>query len=534
MIKAKITRITRGAYKDLCQKNKELYVKDLRIEITSPVLEKFGDYSCNIAFLIARKTKKNPLKIAKLLKKKIEQNRDFQKVFEKVEIAGQGFLNFYLKKEFLQEQVKKILREGKDFGKINLGKGKNLQVEFISANPTGPLTIGNARGGPFGDCLANLLQFVNWRVERAYYVNDCGKQIVELGKSILGKGGKYKGEYIEKLREIIKEKDPYKAGKRAAKIIINKIIKPTIKKIGIKYDEWFFESDLYKTGKIDETIELLRKKGLTYEKDGALWFKSKKFGDIRDRVLVKKDGTRTYLAGDIAYHRYKFEEKKFNKVINIWGADHYGDVPGLQAGISAIGHKGKLEIILLQFVTLVKGGKQVKMSKRKGTYVTMDELLNEVGKDVVRFFFLERSPDKHVEFDLDLAKEQSEKNPVYYVQYAYARICSILRKIKVGDEKLEISKRNLELLNDPKEIELIKQLIRFPEVIESCAKDYQIQRLPHYALDLAKSFHQFYHNCQVLTENSELTKARKSLLIATKILLENLFAIMGISAPERM
>lgn len=534
MTKTKIARIIQKEYKKLCQKRTELYVKDLKIEISRPVLEKFGDYSCNIAFLIAKKKNKKPFKIAQILKEKIENNSDFQKICEKVEIAGSGFLNFYLKKEFLQEQLRKILKQGSDFGKINLGKGKKVQVEFISANPTGPLTIGNARGGPFGDCLANLLKFANYKVEKAYYVNDCGKQIVELGNSLLGKGGKYKGKYIEDIKKKIKAKDPYRAGQEGARIIIKELIKPVVRKLGIQYDEWFFESSLYKSGKIDQVINILEKKGLTYKKDGALWFKSKKFGDFRDRVLVKKDGTKTYLAGDIAYHRYKFEEKKFDKVINIWGADHHGDVPGLQAGISALGHKGKLEIILLQFVTLFEQGKPVKMSKRKGTYITMDELLNEVGKDVVRFFFLEKSADRHLDFNLDLAKEQSEKNPVYYVQYAYTRICGILRKLKIKDEKVKIFKSTLERLNDPREIELIKQLIRFPEIIEGCAKDYQVHRMTHYVLDLASAFHAFYDNCSIMGAEDKLRNARITLLLATKTVLENALKIMGISAPKRM
>ncbi|MCD6115222.1 arginine--tRNA ligase [bacterium] len=533
MVKTKIKRIITKEYKNLCREQKSLYVKNLRVEISRPVLEKFGEYSCNIAFLIGQEKKKDPRQIAGFLKKRLEKNKTAQKIFSKIEIAGSGFLNFYLKKEFLQDALKEILRKGRNFGKINLGREKKVQVEFISANPTGPLTIGNARGGPFGDCLANVLKFANYKVEKAYYVNDCGKQIMELGKSLLGKGTKYQGEYIKEIGKKIKAKDFYRAGQQGARIILEKIIKPVVERLGIKYDEWFFESTLYKSSSIKKTINLLTKKGLTYRKDGAIWFKSKKFGDVRDRVLVKKDGTKTYLAGDIAYHRYKFEKKKFNKVINIWGADHYGDVAGLQAGMSALGHKGKLDIILLQFVTLIEEGKPVKMSKRRGRYITMEELLDEVGKDVVRFFFLEKSADKHLEFDLNLAREQSEKNPVYYVQYAYARICSILRRYK-GVENFEPKSKELKLLTSPYELVLIKEILKFPEVIEEIVQGYQVQRLPKYALELASAFHQFYHHCQVLTSDDNLTRARVALILATKNTLENLFQLMGIDAPRKM
>ena len=533
MIKAKIKRIVEKEYKNICRKQKGWKIKNLKPEILQPTVKKFGDYSCNIAFLIAQARKKNPGQIAVFFKKCLEKNKDAQKLFAKIEIAGSGFLNFYLKKEFLQDELKKALKKGKDFGKINLGKGKKIQVEFISANPTGPLTIGNARGGPFGDSLANVLKFANYKVEKAYYVNDCGKQIVELGKSLLGKGGKYQGEYIKEIKKKIKTKDPYQAGQKGARIILEEIIKPVVEKLGIKYDEWFFESMLYESGRLEETINLLIKKGLTYTKEGALWFKSKKFGDVRDRVLVKKDGTKTYLAGDIAFHRYKFEEKKFDKVINIWGADHHGDVAGLQAGVSALGHKGKLDIILLQFVTILQDGRPVRMSKREGKFITMEELLNEVGRDVVRFFFLERSADKHLEFDLNLAREQSEKNPVYYIQYAYARICSILRKYR-RVKNLKPRSKELRLLTSPQEITLIKEILRFPEIVEEISQNYQVQRLPKYSLELASAFHQFYHNCQVLTKDDSLTKARISLIIATKNVLKNLFELMGISAPQKM
>jgi arginyl-tRNA synthetase len=298
--------------------------------------------------------------------------------------------------------------------------------------------------------------------------------------------------------------------------------------MGIKFDKWISETWLHKTNRVAKALSLLKKRNLVYEKEGAQWFKSSQFGDQRDRVIIKQDGWKTYLAGDAGLHYYKFTEKKFTKVINIWGADHYGDVPGLQAVVEALGHKGKLDILIQQFVTLFKDGKELRMSKRAGVYVTMDQLLKIVGLDVARFFFLQKSRDTHLNFDIDLAKEQSAKNPVYYIQYAYARICSILRKTTKQNGY------NLKLLKHKSEISLIKQLLRLPEMIEDTSNDYQIQRLPQYALDLAASFHQFYRSCKVISKNRDLTKARTALITATKIVLENTLNLIGVSSPEKM
>ena len=387
-----------------------------------------------------------------------------------------------------------------------------------------------ARGGAIGDVLANVLKKAGYKTEKAYYINDYGMQILTLGHSVLKNDkAQYKGEYIDYLHKKIKDKDPYKVGEKAAKIIVKEMIKKTTDNFGIKYDEWISETSFYKSKAVDKVLEKLNKKGLIYKKEGALWFKSKKFGDQRDRVVVKKDGWKTYLAGDIAFHEYKFNKKKFNKVINVWGADHFGDILGLQAAVEAIGHKGKLDIIILQFVTLFEKGKQLKMSKRKGTYVTIDELLKEVGKDVARFFFLNKSFDTHLNFDLKLAKEQSQKNPVYYVQYAYARICSILKKEKGSKTKADFS-----LLKHSSEIKLIKELVKFPEMIEKMANDYQVQRLPQYMIDLATVFHKFYKDCKVLVEDEKLQQARIALILATKTVLKETFDLMAILAPEKM
>jgi len=493
------------------------------LQISHSLKSDYGDFSTNIAMIIAKKTGKNPIQIAERIKKEIEN------LFEKIEIAGPGFINFFLFKEDIQKELKNILK--KDFGSFKIGNGKKVQIEFISANPTGPLTVGNARGGPLGDVLGSVFKRAGFKVEKAYYVNDCGMQIETLGHSVLkDEQAKYKGEYVDELNKRIKEKDPYKAGKQASLIILNEMIKKTVGKMKIKYDEWFFESNLHKKKKIEKILRYLDEKGLVYEKEGAKWFKSSEYGDKRDRVVVKANKDYTYLAGDIAYHRYKFEKKKFDKVINVWGSDHQEDIPGIKAAVQALGHKGKLEFILLQFVTLFEKGKEFKMSKRQGKYVTMAELLNSVGSDVTRFFFLQKGANTHLNFDLSLAKEQSEKNPVYYIQYAFVRINSILKKAK--NQKSSI--KNLDLLSHPSELKLIKQLTVFSDIIEDTVEDYQVQRIPQYAIDLSSCFHQFYQDCRVLSEDKTLNQARLSLVLATKLVLKKALDIMGISAPEKM
>ena len=503
------------------------YEGDFSIKVLRSQKASFGDYSVSVAMEVAKTEKKNPMEVAEKLKENIKG-----KYFEKVEVAAPGFINFFISKEYVFKEIGDVLKKGAKFGQFPLKKEK-IQVEFISANPTGPLTVGNGRGGPFGDVLANVLKQYGYIVKKAYYINDHGKQILSLGHSVLkDEEAKYTGEYIDKLHRKLKGKDPYRIGKLAAKIIMDTMIKKTIKKLNIKFDEFFSESILHKGNNVETVIQLLRDEGLTYEQEGAEWFMSTALGDERDRVIIKSDGEKTYLLGDIAYHKYKFEKKKFDKVINIWGADHFGDVAGLIAGVEAMGHINKLQILLLQFVTVVKDGKTVRMSKRLGTAITMDDLLDELSPDVIRFFFLMKSADTHLNFDLDLAKEQSEKNPVFYVQYAHARIASILKNAK---KVLRIRKiRNVELLTHNREIELMKQILRFPEVVEDTAHDYEVHRIPQYALDLANSFHKFYADCHVLTDDLKLREARLGLAAAAKIALKNTLNLMGISAPGKM
>jgi len=444
-----------------------------------------GDYSTNVAMIIARKEGKNPQEVAKLLIKKMEDKR------WKVEIAGPGFINFFLSDEYL----KKV----KVDTKLKVRKGK-INVEFISANPTGPLTLGNGRGGFGGDVLSNVLEKAGYNVTREFYINDRGKQVQGL------KEGVYKGEA------------------RTATQIQKENKKVITKEMKIKFDIWFSEKSLIK--EIAKSLAFLKKKSLTYEKDNALWFKSTSFGDDKDRVLVKENGETTYLASDIAYLKNKFN-RGFKKLIIFLGADHHGYIGRMKAAVEALGHdKEQLDFIIMQLVTLMESGEAKRMSKRAGVYKTIKELIDNLGLDVVRFFFIQRGANSHLIFDLDLAKEKSEKNPVYYVQYAYARMSSILRKAKVKPS-------NLNLLGE-EDMKLLKQVIRFPEIIEDTAKDYQIQRVPQYAIELAESFHRFYQCCPVISDDKKLTASRLALVKITRGILKEVLDLMGISAPEKM
>jgi len=523
-------RTTKTIIKKLIEKEvRFLGFGDFDFVVEKPKEKEHGDYATNAALQIAKKTKKNPLEIAELLKNKLQN----LSLFEKIEVIKPGFINFFLSKEYLQKQLMKI---DKTFGELKIGRGKRVNIEFVSANPTGPLTLGNGRGGFFGDVLANLLEKAGFSVVREYYINDAGEQIKKLGHSVLGDSqAVYSGKYINTLRERIKEKDPQKAGEIASKIILEEMIKSTLKRLKIRFDVWFSEKKLYETNEVEKTIKILNKKGLVYEKEGALWFKSTKFGDDKDRVLKKADGQYTYFASDIAYLRNKFK-RGFKKLIFVFGADHHGYIKRMKSAIMALGKSPDCaDFILFQVVFLYEKGKKIKMSKRAGTFVTLDELVDRVGLDVARFFFLERSFGNHLKFNMDLAIEKSERNPVFYVQYAYARICSILRKSKKNVSfKSRTKKSQVKLLNHPSELMLIKQLLRFPEIIEDIAKDYHVHRLPQYAIELATYFHRFYRDCRVLADDKELLRARLFLVLAVKYVLKNTLNLMGISAPEKM
>lgn len=515
MIREEIKKLAENAIK-------KLYKIKAEVSIDNSGNKDFGDYSTNAALLF----KKNPQEIAGNIK---------SPVLERIEVRN-GFINFFVSKNYLQKQVGEILKQKEKFGSLKAGKGEKVNVEFISANPTGPLTLGNGRGGFCGDVLANVLSKVGFKVRREYYVNDRGEQIVKLGHSVLGDSqAVYRGPYIEEIKERIKSKSALKAGQETAKIILEEMIKPSVRKMGIKFDVWFSEKSLYEKKEVNKALNLLREKDLVYEKEGALWFKSTQFGDDKDRVLVKENGEATYLASDIAYLKNKFK-RGFNRLIFFWGADHYGYIERIKSAAEALGYKKEqIGIIIMQLVQLFWQGKEVKMSKRTGIYLTIDEIIEEAGLDSARFFFLARSPGSHLNFDMDLAKEQSEKNPVYYVQYAHARICSILRKYEMQKLKTKTTTQNLKLLTHSSELNLIKQLIRLPEIVQDTAKDCQVQRLTQYAIELAGALHQFYQDCQVLLpDDQNLTQARLCLILAAKTVLKNTLDLLGIKALEQM
>jgi arginyl-tRNA synthetase len=535
MVKEKISKLLNKITKKIIKKEGVRNFKFEKFEIEHPKNKNFGDYSTNLALVLAKHLKKDPMEIGEKIKAQISKAKT--DLFEKIEVVKPGFINFFLKKEFLQKKVLEIIKEKKNFGKLKIGKKQKVQVEFISANPTGPIHVGNARSSFFGDLLAKVLERSGYKVEREYFIND-GKfntQIRTLGQTALGRGTAYLTEelkvQIKKLKNKLKKiTDEGEAGYLLAQEIQKENKKFIEKKLKIKFDNWVSEQKLYEQKRVEKIFQWLKKKGLTYEKDGAFWIKLSEFGAEKDEVLIKKEGDPSYFLSDIAYHKFKFE-RNFKKIINIWGADHQGHVKRMKILAKVLGYKGDFEILICQIVTL-KGGK--KFSKRKGEIITLKQLIDEVGLDVVRFFYLTKSLSTQMEFDLDLAKEQSEKNPVYYIQYAHARICSILKKLKTQNSKLKINAKNLKFLNHPAELELIKQLIKFPEIIEDCAKDYQLQRIPQYALNLASLFHQFYQECKVLTEDKNLMEARLNLILATKIVLKNVLDLMGISAPEKM
>jgi arginyl-tRNA synthetase len=499
--------------------------------------EGMGDYATNVALLLAKEVGKSPMEVAGELADFFRRPTSKNSLqFEKIEAAKPGFLNFWLTEKTLQYTDNLINKEKEKYGSSEIGKGKKIHLDFVSANPTGPVHIGNARGGPLGDVLANVLEKVGYQSYREYYVNDAGNQVEILGHSILEDSeAQYSGDYIKEIRKKIEESDPKKAGERGVEIILAEIIKPSMEKFGIRFDNYFSEKELQASGKVEEVIKILEEKNLIYEKEGAVWFKSTEFGDDKDRVVVKSTGEKTYFGSDIAYHKEKLD-RGFEKLIDIWGADHHGEVKRTEGALKALGYDDKLDVILTQFVRVIKDGQEMKMSKRAGTYVSVDDLIDEVGRDATRFFFLMHSADTHMTFDLDLAKEKSEKNPVYYIQYAHARIASILKKAEESNLISDIRK-----ILEPssgvhsKERALVFELLKFPDLVEEISQNYAVHFLPQYAIGLADKFHSFYADCRVIDEeNLDLTAQRLELIKAVKIVLAEVLRLMGISAPEKM
>ena len=512
----------------------------------------FGDYTSNIPLQLAKsktvENKQSPLMIAKELGVRVKGAESSGEWLNKVEVAGAGFLNFFIKPEILAQDLAEILKKGSQFGKNNLGVDKKVQVEFISANPTGPLTLANGRGGALGDALANILIYSGYSVEREFYVNDTGNQVRLLGASVKAAAGviepaenHYQGGYIKDLIGPFQDKldlADLELGYLVADYLLERQMKPAIERLGVHFDEFYSERSLHNNNKLDQVLNLLREKQLLYEKDGATWFKSTQFADDKDRVLVTSEvetGQKrpTYYLTDIAYHIEVFSEG-VNKKINLWGADHHSYAIRFKGVMEALGYKDRLDVILMQMVKLYKEGKEVKMSKRAGNFVTLDELLDQVSQDVARFFFLMYAPNSHINFNLDLAQEASQKNPVYFVQYAHARMSGILEK-GVGIQSMGYSAERLGLLVDPYETALIKHLLGFPGLVESIAKSYKVHSLTEYCIALADLFHKFYEYCPVLNaQNEELKASRSSLVQAAQTVLANALGLMGISAPHKM
>ena len=526
-----------------------------RIEVELSRDPGHGDYASNVAMILASQAKKNPREIAKILSEGID---DREGVLVKVEIAGPGFLNFFVREGGLTALLEAVGRQGNRYGSSDLGKGQRVQVEFVSANPTGPLHIGHARGAVVGDVVANILAAVGYQVSREYYINDAGNQMNNLGKSVLLRyrellgetaefpEGCYKGDYIRDLASELLKRDGEKHLVRdAAEVIpgftdyaagaILEGIKEDLRTFGVIFDLYFSERELYRDEGVEKLLLDLEKKGFVYREGGALWFRTTAFGDEKDRVVVRQNGDPTYFAADIAYHRNKFL-RGFETVIDIWGADHHGYIPRMSAAVQALGHeKETLKIILVQLVNLLRDGKPAAMSTRSGEFVTLREVVDEVGRDAARYNFLMRRSDSHLDFDLELAKKQSNENPVYYVQYAHARICSILRMAaERGIAAPAAGEVDASLLRLPEEIELIKAITRFPEVVGGAARTLEPHRLTFYLNDLAALFHSYYNRNKVISGDGALTGARLFLVSSVLTVLKNALNMLGVSTPENM
>jgi arginyl-tRNA synthetase len=533
------------------------YSDNAKLTFDKPKDAAHGDITTNIAMLLAKSEKKNPRAVAQEIIGKLDVD---PKYVSKVELAGPGFINFRFTGEFFTAQIGDILKHAKSFGGKNIGGDKKTQVEYVSANPTGPLSVGHGRQAAIGDTIANLLVWTGHDVTREYYYNNAGRQMRLLAEStyaryrqlfdssyIFPEDG-YQGDYIREIADDFKKdrgdsivmlplEEALATCKEFAEQELFQAIKKVLARMGVVHDVYFNEDSLYKSGKIEEVIAEFRNKGLAYDQDGAVWLKTSALGLDQDRVIVKSTGEPTYRLPDIAYHREKFR-RGFELIVDVFGADHIATIPDVLAGIKALGYDPeKVKVVIHQFVTLMRDGEQVKMSKRLANFVTLDELIDEVGPDAVRYFFLMRSTSSHLEFDLNLAKEQSEKNPVYYLQYAHARIASILRfaheqgTFNTSDSLTGI---DYSLLKGPTEIALTKLLLDFPETIESCAMNFEPHWLTTYLQDVATAFHKFYHEHRIVIPELDIAKVRLALCLATKTVLANGCKILGIEAPERM
>ena len=543
-----------------------------------------GDYATNIALMLSKQAKMNPVDLAKIIVDQLEESS----FINKIEIAGPGFINFFISDESSSSVVSEIIDQGPLYGSSEIGQGKKVLLEYVSAHPTGPLHVGLGRGAAYGATISNLLRAVGFKVDNEYYVNDAGRQMDILAVSIylryLSLCGEnlrfpdngYQGQYIKDIAQVIYDssgeefykksdliftnvsKDGSEGGDKESHIdgLIEKSkstlgdgfkaifkagiesilsgIKSDLAEFGVVFEKWFSEQSLIDTGLSESCISKLKESQKVYEKDGALWFKTTNYGDEKDRVVVRDNGNHTYFASDIAYHFDKFE-RGYDKIINVWGADHHGYISRVKASIDALGHSpDKLEILLVQIANLYRGGSKVQMSTRSGSFVTLEDLRKEVGNDAARFFYILRKSEQHMDFDLDLAKSKTNENPVYYIQYAHARICSVFRQANEKEMEVDHSQANLSLLTEGIEKNIIKELSRYKSVLESSALQYEPHQLAYYLRDLSTHFHSYYNACKFIVEDKQLTQARLSLIHAIRQILINGLSILGVSAPESM
>ena len=518
-----------------------------------PPQKEFGDFATNFAMQSARALKCNPRMIAQA----VVNNLDCVYV-EKMEIAGPGFINFYLKQDWMYDMLAGIIAEGENYGNLVSDCKEKIQVEYVSANPTGPLHVGHGRGAAVGSALANLMKAAGMNVSREYYINDAGNQINNLAASVnaryleqLGQtvefpeNGYHGHDIIETAERIVRiygdrflnmsEEERLKEFRTIALKEKLAALKEDLEAFNVTYDEWFSEQTLHDANAIKNACDLLTERGYLYEEGGALWLKATEYGDDKDRVVIRDNGIPTYFAADIAYHQDKYA-RGFDRVINLWGADHHGYIARMKAAVGALGyHPDQLEVLILQMVSLYRNGELVKMSKRTGQSVTLNELIEEVGTDAARFFFVMRSIDSQLDFDLTLATEKSNENPVYYIQYAHARICSIMRQLdEAGIVVMPATEAKLNTLTEASELELIKKLGEYPEMLAGAAKERAVHRVAHYVHDLAGLFHSFYNQCRILGVDSDLQQARIALVKTVGHVIRHALGILGVSAPERM
>ncbi|NOX20000.1 MAG: arginine--tRNA ligase [Nitrospirae bacterium] len=531
---------------------KEMGVEPPFVELEVPKHEKHGDISTPVAMTLARTLRRPPREIAQDIKKHL----DSVDAFDSVEIAGPGFINIRFRKQFIIDTLKALLKDPEGFLRKDLSSGQKIQVEFVSANPTGPLHLGHGRGAAFGAALSNLLERAGYQVEREFYINDAGRQVDLLGESIFARYKEllnteypfpedgYRGDYIKELaRELLDtEGDKYKdkdyadcadSFKTFGIQRMLKQIKEDLEAFSVVFDRWQSEKALYDEGLVKRCLDELKQKDKLYEKDGALWFRASEYGDDKDRVVIKSDGSPTYFASDIAYHWYKLQ-RGFDELINVWGADHHGYIPRIKAVIRAMDQPDdKLRVILVQMVNLLRDGKPVQMSKRAGEFITLKEVMEEVGADTTKFIFLTRRPDSHLDFDIEVAKRESSENPVYYVQYAYARINSIFRKARERGISFE-GPAFVDRLTQEEELSIVKKLMFYPLMFEGAVREREPHRVTFYLQELARLFHSYYNRHRVVSDDKELSQARLSLCSAVMRVINEGLSILGVTAPERM